>query len=1793
VARVGLQVAEALAYAHKQGILHRDIKPSNLLLDGQGTVWVTDFGLAKAEGTEELTHTGDIVGTLRFMAPERFSGQSLPQSDVYGLGLTLYELLTLRSAFEEAHRARLIEQVLHQEPPRPRKLDPRIPRDLETIVLKALAKDPAQRYATAEELAEDLRRFLADRPIKARRAPWRERAWRWCRRNPAVASLLAAVALALVLGTAVATFFAIRANDNAIRANDNAVQARAKEELAQKQKQAADDARQDAVKSRNRALRAGEDLRANLYYAEMNLAEQAAELPGGLSRINQLLAHWRPTAGVPDRRGWEWYYLRGLGQRSLLTLHRHTRPVTALSWSPDGRRLASASVDGPIKIWDPTTGRELATLRGQGGYWTRVAWSPDGRRLASSGDSGTIQLWDPDTGQGTARLTRTSLRVRSLCWAPDSRRLVIIGYYRTVRLWDVDTGRQTDAFRGHTRCEVASWSPDGRLIALAGEGPKVLLRDTETKRLSILPTGHTGWIRVLSWDPRSRLLATASADGVIRLLDVAGQREAGVLRGHTGAVLSVAWSPDGCRLASASTDQTVRVWDVKTQKETAALRGHTSGVNGIAWSPDGRRLASAGDDQTVRVWEVGSGPDPSLLRGSPGSLTAVSWAPDSRRLASACVDRTIRVWDADAGKQLAILTVPTHQVSRDHSHSNLVRALSWSPDGRRLASGGDDGALRLWDVGTRKGTTLFYGDDNIVTAVSWNPDGRRLASWDYSMALKVWDTNSGKLLLTLHRSTELVSALSWSPGGRRLANGESDGTVRLWDVAGRRQLARLRGHTGAVTAVSWSRDGRRLASAGGDQTIKIWDVREGRELVTLRGLGLSVYAVSWSLDGRRLASASSDSTLKLWDTETGRETLSLRGHASEVSGASWSPDGRRLASSGNDGTVRVWDVTPGLVAERSPLLLPELDRRLRADPRRRADLHLRAEILARQGRWEQAAADWSRAARLQGDKAPRWFQAGWWVAEPFTGQSGATPELGTEPDPLQPITGKRSGAGPWRWQPARASANGCLDLSALFPNDTAGSVAALLRVYAPRQQPVVALVGATGAHRFHLNGSLLHEAKQKPSPEGEDKGVPLTLRAGWNTLLFEVGLGKGANRLCLWLSAEPADRVRGLADQGRWDEALSLVRQMQARQPRHPDTLLLAGRFLRRHADHLRAAGQSKRAAGQEGEARARYEKLLALRPDHAGYAAEFADLLLPRLPDRWEVLEPVNPTSKGGTTLTKQRDGSILASGKNPLPETYTITARTRLTGIRAVRLELLPDPSLPKGGPGRAPDGNLVLNEFRLTAAPQGHPDRARPVALHNAWADHSQEGFPVAAAIDRDRTTGWALAPEVGRAHLAVFQVKEPIPATGPTVLTFTLEQRHHDGDTVYNIGRFRLSVTARPPDRRQDILTRQNLSGWTWLGAAHYLGGEWQAALGALRKATASPAGGNGCDRLLLALTHARLGQTQEERKWSNRFLAWMADKEADDQLWHLAADRLPGWLAQPPRPDNAEIRLGRARTFLFLKLPDKARAEATRAAELQPKDPAVWQTRGDISMRLKKWDEALADYGKALALKPDDHELRNLRANLAASRGRWAVAAADFALLKTADDFANSWRPWYRHALALLADGKKEAYRKACAAMLEHFKDTGDMETEFFTAWTCALAPDAVPDFALALKLAERAVAQDPQDARALTGVGAILYRAGRLKASLKHFHAARAAAHSQRLTSHAYLDYFLAMAHHRLGDKKEAAQWLKKAVARTDKEVRASAGNIDLEMWVRQPTLRLLRREAEALLGAAPPGPEK
>ena len=395
VARIGLQVAGALAYAHSQGILHRDIKPSNLLLDLSGTVWLTDFGLARAEGSDGLTHTGDVVGTLRYMAPERFDGWSDPRSDVYSLGATLYELLTLHPPFRETNRVKLVEQVLREDPAPPRQLDRQIPRDLETIVLKAMAREPARRYATAGAVAEDLDRFLADRPIRARRVSSWERAWRWSRRNPGLAGLSAALVLALLGGTITASLLAARATAQARRAG---LEARRANRLAGDLKASLDrsnelaDERAASLKDSHRHL-------ADLHFERGQADCERGEIGPGLLR---LVEAWRSAVAADDparQRVARTAVAAWLGHHARLEgVFTHSRPVHGAAFSPDGKTIVTGCEDGTARLWDAATGRAIGGPLIHRERVLSVAFRPDGKAVVTAGQDNMARLWDTASG---------------------------------------------------------------------------------------------------------------------------------------------------------------------------------------------------------------------------------------------------------------------------------------------------------------------------------------------------------------------------------------------------------------------------------------------------------------------------------------------------------------------------------------------------------------------------------------------------------------------------------------------------------------------------------------------------------------------------------------------------------------------------------------------------------------------------------------------------------------------------------------------------------------------------------------------------------------------------------------------------------------------------------------------------------------------------------------------------------------------------------------------------------------------------------------------------------------------------------------------------------------------------------------------------------------------------------------------------------------------------------------------------------------------------------------------------
>jgi WD40 repeat protein/serine/threonine protein kinase len=1096
VAQIGVQVAGALEYAHRQGVLHRDIKPSNLLLDTHATVWVTDFGLAKADDQPNLTDSGDILGTLRYLPPEAFEGKTDARGDVYALGLTLYELLAFRPAFADRNRARLFRQVTTAEPPRLGKLNPQVPRDLVTIIHRAIDRDPARRYPSAGELEADLRQFLDDEPIQARRLSAAERLLRWARRHKGLAAALAVVAVLLVLLTAGALLAA--AYFQKLEQEQRA--------LATKNEKLADE--KEAARQREAAQ--ARELRRNLYLAEMNLAGQAADSPSGIRRVGELLAPWR---GEPDLRGWEWYYLRGLGHRDLLTLRGHGNVVRAVAWDRDGTRLASGSYDGTVKLWEAATGKEIRTLRGHGQEVNAVAWSPDGARLASASQDRTVKVWDVATGKATLTLRGHSQSVQSVAWSPDGKRLASASDDQTVRVWDAAAGNSTRTLRGHgTEVRGVTWSPDGTRLASASADRTVKLWDPATGVSTRTLRGHAGAVLSTAWSPDGARLASGSMDQTVRVWDAARGKETGTLRGHTDGVASVAWSPGGTRLASASYDGTVKVWEAAAGTDTLTLRGHTQGASSVAWNPDGTRLASASQDRTVKVWAAATSPEPLPLRGHGGGVLSMAWSPDGTRLASAGYGRTVKVWDPAAGK--ATLTL--------RGHTDRVASVAWSPDGRRLASASDDKTAKVWDAATGKNTHTLHGHDGGVLAVAWSPDGTRLAtaSWDHTVRL--WDVATRKLIRTFRGHTDWVASVAWGPDGRRLASASDDRTVKVWEAATGQEIRTLRGHSHHVNMVAWSPDGTRLASASSDATVRVWDVATGRETLTLHGHTNHVLSVAWSPDGTRLASASWDATAKVWEADTGNETLTLRGHAQPLWSVAWGPDGTRLASAGEDDTILVRDATTGYVLERSPRLLDVLDRRLAADPTNVQDRQVRAEIYARQGNWEQAADD-VREYFARSPDHPSWYTTDWWAVGPYPEDLKQSYPPEDAPDPGRPVAEAPGGTAPTRlpWRVVPQDANGFVDFAALFGGAEHVSAYALMRVYAVEKQPVALLLRSDEGVRLWVNGRLVHE---NPAGHASDPdAVPATLEAGWNTVLARVAHGTGAHALSLRLSGDPAE----------------------------------------------------------------------------------------------------------------------------------------------------------------------------------------------------------------------------------------------------------------------------------------------------------------------------------------------------------------------------------------------------------------------------------------------------------------------------------------------------------------------------------------------------------------------------------------------------------------------------------------------------------------------------------------------
>ncbi|MEI1374842.1 nSTAND1 domain-containing NTPase, partial [Nostoc sp.] len=460
--------------------------------------------------------------------------------------------------------------------------------------------------------------------------------------------------------------------------------------------------------------------------------------------------------------------------QELNTLEGHSSAVISVVFSPDGQRLASASTDKTIKLWDAATGKLLQTLSGHRSVVISVVFSPDGQRLASASADNTIKLWDAATGKPLQTLSGHSSGVISVVFSPDGQRLAFASADNTIKLWDAATGKLLQTLSGHRSwVNGVVFSPDGQRLASASYDNTIKLWDAATGKLLQTLSGHRSWVNGVVFSPDGQRLASASYDKTIKLWDAATGKLLQTLSGHSSAVLSVVFSPDGQRLASASADNTIKLWDAATGKLLQTLSGHSSAVISVVFSPDGQRLASASADKTIKLWDTATGKPLQTLSGHSSWVNGVVFSPDGQRLASASYDKTIKLWDAATGKLLQTLS----------GHSSAVLSVVFSPDGQRLASASADNTIKLWDAATGKLLQTLSGHSSSVISVVFSPDGQRLASASYDNTIKLWDAATGKLLQTLSGHSSAVLSVVFSPDGQRLASASADNTIKLWDAA--------------------------------------------------------------------------------------------------------------------------------------------------------------------------------------------------------------------------------------------------------------------------------------------------------------------------------------------------------------------------------------------------------------------------------------------------------------------------------------------------------------------------------------------------------------------------------------------------------------------------------------------------------------------------------------------------------------------------------------------------------------------------------------------------------------------------------------------------------------------------------------------------------------------------------------------------------------------------------------------------------------------------------------------------
>lgn len=873
-AELMLKVTRAVQYAHQRAILHRDLKPSNILVDGAREPYVTDFGLAKRTDLTDgsggaATLSGAVMGTPSYMAAEQALGQVrdlTTATDVYSLGATLYETLTGRPPFQAESVPETLRQVVEVEPQRLRAINPEIDRDLETICLKCLEKQQGKRYPTAEDLAEDLTRWLEGRPITARPVSNRERLVKWARRRPGIAglSVFSIVALMVLIGGG----FWFTASLS--RALDLANRGR--------------------------------------YAADSSLMRRAMD-DGQIYRVRELLDDYRPKGGsLVDYRDFEWFYFWRQCDEELMRLDGHESAVTAVSYNPKGVVLASSDIKGKVYFWNPEDGRRIGGIS-TGGSAVGLAFSRDGKKLAIATDK-DLQIWDWSRGQRIAAAP-TDGTIRRLDWSLDGRKILGGSFMGRLQLFDLSDQRieasepfTLDTGRGEPSVAPVygvAFSLDGKKGYSSSHEPGLIVWDIETRKVEKVLPHPSGSINLALSEDGQRLMVTG-LDGSVLIWQTSDWsllesflRTAGEMKGHQGYGSDI--SDDGKlvilgvpnRIPILSVDEGRRI-DLMTREVSLAIQA-------MSFRPDGRQVALV-DKNTVWLRRITTGSTPPEMEPTDlGRLGHLAISEDRRWLGVV----------GDNGQVRLRMLGEDGQARSWKAHNLRIFDLVFLGD-RRLATCGGDGLIKIWDVQSGEEIRVMRGHQGAVYAISASPSGKELASAGVDGQVRIWDSDTGQLRRSIDARSGSILSLAHDPSGQRLAVAGADGRVTIWSTrSGSRLLGPLMGGD-TLRAVAFSPDGAKVAAGGTDKgsgRITIWNARTGSIQTIIDDLA-DVEDLAFSRSSRRLASGNDQGLVQLWDVSSGRETLALPGGGNRIAGVGFSPDGLSLFASGWDGTIRIW-----------------------------------------------------------------------------------------------------------------------------------------------------------------------------------------------------------------------------------------------------------------------------------------------------------------------------------------------------------------------------------------------------------------------------------------------------------------------------------------------------------------------------------------------------------------------------------------------------------------------------------------------------------------------------------------------------------------------------------------------------------------------------------------------------------------------------------------------------------------------------------------------------------------------